>query len=806
MHEQQYQISTCNAHVTCNKLVQLVTVKMAGKKQATLNLFISRPTKNIDVPGDDEVTDHHLDDSIQDESPEVPAITDPITSSGSHICSAQCCDNYLKAFQPKDDTTIKSLKSATGKAKSFQTSWYCQFPWVTVCVTRKRVFCLYCRHAEKYQPLTFSRCGEKVFTEVGFQNWKKAIEKFRCHEGSRSHQEAKEKWIAQKGPTIDSQLSTQLKKSQESRRAGFLKQVRAIKYLTRQGIALQGHRKMEGNLQQLLLEWSHDHEVIKAWLSENRYTCHQTVNELIDLMGQSLLRSLLLMVRSEQCPPWYSIIADEATDVCNNEQLSLCIRWVDNMYVIREETIGLFRVPDTKAETLYVVIKDLLVRCSLSIEMCRGQAYDGAANMQGCRSGLATRILSDNPAALPVHCYVHSLNLCLQDVGRNIICIRDALELVREVGKLIKLSPKRLHLFSTRLSESDECTVSLKSLCTTRWTARTGAIDAILKDFKVLSETLEEIYETTRDEYGLKAYGFLQSLEKFETIFGLMLSYNLFSTTEQVSLTLQKKNIGIRDALTVIEAAKLHLKQLRSEFEFDHFYNKVVSFAEKHEIEQPVLPRRRKRPKRYDDYSGTDSHVFADVKSYYRKMYFEACDLLFNDLENRFEARFISPMLCMEQLLIKAARNEKFETEMATIQESCFSKDINFSELSKQLPLLHDMVKTSLPSVKSVTSLHTICDAMKTNQIFKEMFSSVHLMLRLILTSPITSATAERTFSALKHLYTYDRSTMTEKRLNNCLLLHVHKDPTDSLDLVSIAQEFVLKYDDRKKYFGNFIN
>ena len=115
------------------------------------------------------------------------------------------------------------------------------------------------------------------------------------------------------------------------------------------------------------------------------------------------------------------------------------------------------------------------------------------------------------------------------------------------------------------------------------------------------------------------------------------------------------------------------------------------------------------------------------------------------------------------------------------------------------------MVKTSLPSVKSVTSLHTICDAMKTNQIFKEMFSSVHLILRLILTSPITSATAERTFSALKHLYTYDQSTMTEKRLNNCLLLHVHKDLTESLDLVSIAQEFVLKYDDRKKYFGNFI-
>ena len=69
---------------------------------------------------------------------------------------------------------------------------------------------------------------------------------------------------------------------------------------------------------------------------------------------------------------------------------------------------------------------------------------------------------------------------------------------------------------------------------------------------------------------------------------------------------------------------------------------------------------------------------------------------------------------------------------------------------------------------------------------------------------PITSATAERTFSALKRLFTYLRSTMTEKRLNNCLMLHVHKEFTDSLDLISVAKIFVSAYDERKKYFGNY--
>ncbi len=62
----------------------------------------------------------------------------------------------------------------------------------------------------------------------------------------------------------------------------------------------------------------------------------------------------------------------------------------------------------------------------------------------------------------------------------------------------------------------------------------------------------------------------------------------------------------------------------------------------------------------------------------------------------------------MEKALIKAANNQEFESEMKEIEKSCFSKDINFFELRKQLQLLHGAVKTALPTVKTVTSIHTI--------------------------------------------------------------------------------------------------
>ena len=73
-------------------------------------------------------------------------------------------------------------------------------------------------------------------------------------------------------------------------------------------------------------------------------------------------------------------------------------------------------------------------------------------------------------------------------------------------------------------------------------------------------------------------------------------SFHLFSPSDKFPF-LFRKSISIHDALSAIEAAKGHFKRLQSENEFDHFYIMVVSFAEKHEIEQPVLPRRRKCPK-----------------------------------------------------------------------------------------------------------------------------------------------------------------------------------------------------------------
>ena len=153
---------------------------------------------------------------------------------------------------------------------------------------------------------------------------------------------------------------------------------------------------------------------------------------------------------------------------------------------------------------------------------------------------------------------------------------------------------------------------------------------------------------------------------------------------------------------------------------------------------------------------------------------------------------------------MKAANGDDYQNEMALLEDSCYKNDIDVSDLNRHLPLLQDVIKKGTPNVRKVTSIHTICEAMNSNNIFKDMLPTVHQQLRLYMTVPITSATSERSFSALRRLLTYKRSSMTERRLNHCLLLHFHKELTDSLDLVLVANEFIRLHDERKKYFGTF--
>jgi hAT family C-terminal dimerisation region len=83
-------------------------------------------------------------------------------------------------------------------------------------------------------------------------------------------------------------------------------------------------------------------------------------------------------------------------------------------------------------------------------------------------------------------------------------------------------------------------------------------------------------------------------------------------------------------------------------------------------------------------------------------------------------------------------------------------------------------------------------------------FNFVDALMVLLLVNPASSATAERSFSSLRRLKTYLRSTCGQRRLNNIAICHVHKDVLDELNVNDLMNEFSISKESCAAVFGGY--
>ena len=177
------------------------------------------------------------------------------------------------------------------------------------------------------------------------------------------------------------------------------------------------------------------------WLErkEDKNTSPEIQNEIISIMANKAIRNLVADIRGG----FFALIVDEYTDISEKEQLTICIRWIDKHLEVSEDFLGFFNMPDTGAETIVSLIKDVLLKLQSSLAYCRGQCYDGGSNMLGHKTGVAKRIQDVQPNAHSTHCHGNSLSLSVKDTVKNCKLLLNTMDTAKEVVTLIKFSLKR---------------------------------------------------------------------------------------------------------------------------------------------------------------------------------------------------------------------------------------------------------------------------------------------------------------------------------------------------------------------------
>ena len=105
------------------------------------------------------------------------------------------------------------------------------------------------------------------------------------------------------------------------------------------------------------------------------------------------------------------------------------------------------------------------------------------------------------------------------------------------------------------------------------------------------------MYDKTKDsETRARITGISAQMSTFDFYFGTSLAQLLLRRCDNLSCTLQHKNMSAVEDERVAAMVKQTLQKLRSDDSFKCFWELVTMNAKKLDISDPALPRRRKQP------------------------------------------------------------------------------------------------------------------------------------------------------------------------------------------------------------------
>jgi hypothetical protein len=698
------------------------------------------------------------------------------------------------------------------KLRQFNKNWYNLFPWVEYSITADAVFCFACRHFS-----THVEVDKTIFINVGFKNWKKAMDQnagLKLHNVSHEHKNSMIKWASFKEIKIrDTNVQSVAAQVNEAH-LNLVKENRAylgiivdiLIYTALQCIPQRGDKEgiessNRGNFLELLTLFGKYNEIVKKkFLADEaaknaRYTSPLIQNQLLFVISKMLLDQIGDDIRKVSC---FAVICDETKDISKTEQLSVVIRYYLEG-AIHERFIGFRPARELNAQSLLEYIEELLARCSIDINKCVAQTYDGANVMSGRVNGVQKLLRDEVENALYVHCYNHRLNLVVVDICKNLPSGNSFFGLVENL--YVFISGSAVHSKFVQIQKDlnpNKKVIELKRICHVRWTAQVFACISLKSVLGELLVLLNKII-LNRDDRASEAIGLLHQMD-FNFVFNLCLYSKILTIFKKVSDFLQKVTFNLTEANILIESIVSSFSDMRTDSNsmvFLELFSEAKKICSDNNINIRPITREKKIPKKFASYFITEeiksleSSTETNKDHFKVEIFYPVVDVILSELDRRFKKN--SSVICaMDVLHPQNANFLNFEHLKPMAEHYGCNMDI----LQCELKILPTTIKKYEETVK--TKVANIMDFIDILTKYDLVFPETLKLAVIVVTIPVSSAACERTFSSLKRIKTYLRNRMTDERLGHLAIINIERAAVKRLETTKIVDEFDACHENRR--------
>jgi len=443
----------------------------------------------------------------------------------------------------------------------------------------------------------------------GNNDWRHLTQNIKRHDNSNDHIQCCiifEQWRLNK--TISEEMESSIQNECNFWRQVLDRVINVTLTLATSNLSFRGHRETEfsknkGNFLSIITLITKYDPILEKLLNmpagrgTANYLSNTIQNEIITLLANTILEQIILSINQS---PFFSVIMDTTQDISKIDQLSQVIRYVSIMLEydgnpktlqINESFIGFVEILDQLGAGLEESIINCITKNNLNLSKLRGQGYNEAANMSGVYSGVQARLKSKQKLATHIHCASHNLNLVLNDAMNSSTEVKKFFGLVEKMYTFFSNSIKRWQ--SLLSSESSNISITLKRLCTTRWSSRYDSLLAIRHRYVDILKCLSQINLRSKNKDEIFEANYLKvHIEDFQFIFSVIFIGKILETVNVASKVLQSPKQDLSTAVSLLNSALINLQEYRSQY--SDFFEIAVEMAKKWGVSQVS---RKKKPK-----------------------------------------------------------------------------------------------------------------------------------------------------------------------------------------------------------------